>query len=411
MNYQNYLFVGIDTHKNQHTAAIINCFHQKLGTIEIPNNQSDFDQLIDEINSLNLNNKTLVFGLEDTQGLGRSLAQWLIQNNYQVKEVNPAYTKEQRSSSPNPDKSDPVDAEAIANVLYSKWNNLPNVQKDANFKALTQLNNQRANLIKQRTQVKTRLDNLIHQQYPNYKKFFSDPTGGKTALAFWEKFPHPSQLKYYGEKRLQKFLKNQARGISKDKASTILNLVNKNKPVDKAVETRISIIPMLVEQLRLLNKQLEKINAKLKVAVEQTSYKLTTMPGINYKLAAKFIAEIGDISRFDSADQLARYAGLAPARKNSGTFNRHISKKYGCRQLNSAFHILAQQQVTTNHGKPRNPVAYKYYQKKLAEGKPRKIAFTCLQRRLVDIIYAMMRDKSAYKMPKVPEYEILDKAS
>jgi hypothetical protein len=34
------------------------------------------------ISKLNHNDKTLVFGLEDTQGLGASLAQWLLDKNY-----------------------------------------------------------------------------------------------------------------------------------------------------------------------------------------------------------------------------------------------------------------------------------------------------------------------------------------
>ena len=63
--------------------------------------------------------------------------------------------------------------------------------------------------------------------------------------------------------------------------------------------------------------------------------------------------------------------------------------------------MLAIQQIgTTRNGKPKNPAAYQYYQKKLNEGKSRKSALVCLQRRLVDIIYAMMRDKSAYKLPQ-----------
>ncbi|SKA09080.1 transposase [Selenihalanaerobacter shriftii] len=60
---------------------------------------------------------------------------------------------------------------------------------------------------------------------------------------------------------------------------------------------------------------------------------LTTMPGISYNLATKFITEIGYINRFDSADKLARYAGLSPAEHSSGKSNRTSRKKYGCRNL------------------------------------------------------------------------------
>lgn len=410
MNYQEYLFVGVDTHKNQHTAMVINCFHQNLGSVEISNIPSSFEKLITRLKALSPNEKTLAFGLEDTQGLGRSLAQWLNRKGYTVKEINPALTKRERDHKPNPDKSDEVDAEAIANVLLSEWNKLPTIRKDANFKAIRQLDNHRENLVKQKTQLKNRLHTLIHQQYPHYQKFYSDPFG-KTALAFWESFPHPAELKHYGEKRLNKFLKNQAKNISNSKAKTILSLVNKDSKQDISTDTRNLLIPMLIKQLRLIRKHLDEIDAKLKAAVQKSQYKLTTMPGINYKLAAKLISNIKNIDRFNSADKMARYAGLVPSKYSSGKSSNFISKKYGNRDLNQAFYSLAIQQIGKyRNGRVKNPVAYNYYQKKLAEGKPRKVALTCLQRRLVDIIYAMMRDRSAYKLPEIPDYKVLNKA-
>jgi transposase len=412
MNYQDYLFVGVGTHKNQHTAVVINCFHQKLGVVETPNNPSDFDEFIKELKTLTPNQETLVFGLEDTQGLGRSLAQWLVKRDYKVKEVNPALTKRERQHSPNPDKSDQVDGEAIANVLLAQWDELPTIHEDSNHKAIKQLNNHLRGLVKQRTQIKNQLHNLIHQQYPNYEEFFSKPFKVKTALAFWKKFPHPNNLKHYGEKRLQKFLKKQTKNISNDKASKILSLVDKDQEQDVSVKARNKLIVMLIEQLRLINQQLEKIKAELKEAVDNSPYQLTTMPGISYSLAAQFIAEIGNINRFTSADQLARYSGLAPAEHSSGKSSHTSHKKYGCRNLNHTFYMLALQQIgTTRNGKPKNPVAYNYYQKKLAEGKSGKSALVCLQRRLVDIIFAMMRNKTAYKLPEIPDYDILNKAS
>jgi hypothetical protein len=82
VKYQNYFFVGVDTHKAQHTAVMINCFHQSIGFTTTPNDPQYFQNFIDQLNSMNHNNKTLVFGLEDTQGLGASLAQWLLDKNY-----------------------------------------------------------------------------------------------------------------------------------------------------------------------------------------------------------------------------------------------------------------------------------------------------------------------------------------
>ncbi|MCK8826608.1 IS110 family transposase, partial [Natroniella acetigena] len=63
MDYQNTLFVGVDTHKNQHTAVVVNCFHQKIGEVEIANNPTCFTKLIDKINSFDSDQKDIIFGL------------------------------------------------------------------------------------------------------------------------------------------------------------------------------------------------------------------------------------------------------------------------------------------------------------------------------------------------------------
>lgn len=410
MEHQNYVFVGVDTHKNQHTACVLSCFHQNLGLTQTPNNPAYYESFIQNINSFKSPDKKLIFGLEDTQGLGHSLSQWLLDQGYTVKEVNPALTKRERHHSANPDKSDEIDAEAIANVLLTDFNELPDALYDANFKAIRQLNNQRQTLVKEQTKLKNRFHNLIHQQYPAYEKFFSDHFG-KTAMAFYEEFSHPADLKYYAEKRLQKFLKDQAKCIGNDKAATILSLVDKDKKKTADAEARDTIIRSIIKHLRLLSKSLEKINNQLEKAVEKSQYQLTTMPGIDFKLAAMFISNIKNIDRFESASKLARYAGLAPVEHSSGNSKNLSYQKYGCRDLNHAFYMLAFQQIGgTRNGKIKNPISYKYYQKKLKEEKSQKVALTCLERRLVDIIYAMMRDRSAYKLPKNIDYEVLDKA-
>jgi len=68
--------------------------------------------------------------------------------------------------------------------------------------------------------------------------------------------------------------------------------------------------------------------------------------------------------------------------------------------LNAIFHNLAVQQIQVAKGdnkKQRNPVFYEYYQRKLAEGKTKKQALICVMRRLVNIIYSMMKHKTEYR--------------
>ena len=60
MNFQEHLFVGVDTHKNNHSAAVINFFHQTLTNLSVPNNAACFADFIDQLEALGHNDETLV---------------------------------------------------------------------------------------------------------------------------------------------------------------------------------------------------------------------------------------------------------------------------------------------------------------------------------------------------------------
>ncbi|MCG7410898.1 hypothetical protein MH117_26300 [Paenibacillus sp. ACRRX] len=68
--------------------------------------------------------------------------------------------------------------------------------------------------------------------------------------------------------------------------------------------------------------------------------------------------------------------------------------------MKSIFHNLAVQQIQVAKGKnkkQRNPLMYEFYQRMLAEGKTKKQALICVMRRLVNIIYGMMKNKTEYR--------------
>ena len=134
-----------------------------------------------------------MFGIEHSGGLGRPCAQWLAVQEYLVKGVNPLLSRDQRRRRPHPDKTDEQDALAIAQVLISEFDSLPVVEEDSYYRALRELSHRRDQLVKNRTRCKNQLHKLIHDNYPDYKRFFSCAFG-KAALAFWHEYPHPSSL-------------------------------------------------------------------------------------------------------------------------------------------------------------------------------------------------------------------------
>ena len=75
---ENFIYVGIDLHKETHTAVMIDCYNQKLGEITFPNRPADFPKLVTKVKKCNTDAKEVVYGLENAYGYGRPLAVWLI---------------------------------------------------------------------------------------------------------------------------------------------------------------------------------------------------------------------------------------------------------------------------------------------------------------------------------------------
>jgi hypothetical protein len=51
----------------------------------------------------------------------------------------------------------------------------------------------------------------------------------------------------------------------------------------------------------------------------------------------------------------------------------------------------------SSSGKPRHPVFREYFEQKVKEGKAKQQALICIARRLVRIIYGMMKTKTEYR--------------
>ena len=100
-----------------------------------------------------------------------------------------------------------------------------------------------------------------------------------------------------------------------------------------------------------------------------------------------------DITRFSSSSKLAKFCGIAPTEKKA------VEGKKSIRNQNTAISLFTLLSILwllphisrTRNGRDKNPISRAYYLKKISEGKTKKEAITCLARRLVDLIYAVMR--------------------
>lgn len=97
---EQYLYVGIDLHKETHLAVILNCWNEFQGKLQFDNRPSEFHKLVELVNkkckelSKKDNSGILyepIYGLENAYGYGRSLALYQNQLHEQLVHAYPRY--------------------------------------------------------------------------------------------------------------------------------------------------------------------------------------------------------------------------------------------------------------------------------------------------------------------------------
>lgn len=397
----NSIYVGVDLHKEQHTAVAVDCFLEQLKAITFENRPSAFEKVITELKEV-AKGKTIIFGLEDVGGNGRSFALYLIGEGFVTKSVNAALAESYRKGTPQYQKNDEVDAFYVANALVMKYNTLPDADPQDLYWTLAQIVKQRRSLVKEQSIAKIKLNEQLKHHYPSYKKFFSK-IDGKGALYFWEKYPSPRCLDGISLEELAKDLRGATRNaISTKKCRTIMEMIHSDgKTTEGFQEFRDELVRSHVRRIKYLSGEIGHLEDELEKIQAHFNHQLQTIPGISLVMASEILTEVGDINRFSSSAKLAKFAGIAPISFGSAGKANTTKNKQGNRKLNGIFFLLAMQSVQIRNKKARNPSFYNYYQKKISEGKCKKQAMIAVMRKLVNIVYGMLKNGSTYRMPNV----------
>jgi transposase len=358
INRRETLFVGIDVHKDTHTAVGLTPFGEKVFEMKIGNGLEDFISLVEKTNvEANKSGLTPSFGLEDVHSWGERLSSFLSEEGLTVVSVAPVLVDHLRSKTTHPEKSDSLDAQGVAKVMIQRIDTLPVyklTEKAQKAKQIREISLEREYLVKERARLKNQLHILLHRIHnTEYRTKFKDPFSMK-ALRHWK------------------------RSIPKN--------------TDAILEQRMK---RAVRRLLDLRKEIQEIEKELGILMNESGYAIATASGCGTVIAAELIGEIGDINRFHSPGALAKYAGCAPREHSSGKTTRWRKTRSGNRRLNRAFHRMALSQISRSG----NDAARTYFQRKISEGKTKAQSLVCLRRQLVNVVRMLMKHKTEYRWP------------
>ena len=122
---------------------------------------------------------------------------------------------------------------------------------------------------------------------------------------------------------------------------------------------------------------------------------LSSVDGIGKNTSSSFIAEVGDIDKFQSAKQLIAFAGTDPSVKQSGTSihsNGKISKR-GNAHLRRTVWLMAVCVIRCN------PYFKTYFQKKINEGMKYKKAVIATANKLLRVLFALLKNRTPFVYP------------
>jgi len=154
-----------------------------------------------------------------------------------------------------------------------------------------------------------------------------------------------------------------------------------------------------LRQIDVNTKEIKQLEKDITAFMDNFECTLTSMSGIDVVAAAQLLTLIGDIRRFPTAAKLARYAGIAPVTYASGQSDKQFADSRGNRALNAAIYLLAVRLITTATGTVVNSFIREYYHRKLSQGKTKRQALKCVQRRLINIIWRMLMYNEVYVNP------------
>lgn len=381
-------YIGIDLAKRSHSAAVVGGDGRRLVRgFSFPNSSEGFRALLERLAKVGATCDDSRVCLEATGHYGRNLISFLEAHGYEVFEVNPLLTANwRRATSVRKVKNDAVDAQALALWLLA-GNPTRRKSRNGGSDDLRSLARSRTSLSHMIGDCKRRAAAILDVTFPELHGFFADDFGA-AARAILGRWQSAEALSHARLDSIRKEVREAGGRLSEARASELRGLARSS--VGTASAALAFQLRQLLAQIEFTKGQMAELDAELARMVEGSP--ITTIPGVGTVCGAVILGEYGDVSRFPDASKMVAFAGCDPSVFESGEFvgsRAHMSKR-GSPYLRWALWIAA------DRARIYDPVLRAYYRKKRSEGKCHKVAVSAVVRKLVAIIYAVLRDDKPY---------------
>ncbi|MGF7060787.1 transposase [Brassicibacter mesophilus] len=340
--------------------------------------------------------------LEATGNYSKPITSYFMSHGYDVIVLNPLQTHELKKKTIRKVKTDPVDTNRIAKVYYLN-SFVPAKLPDSIISNLRTACRHYEGFNFLYTEAILRLRSILDVVFPNYDKLFSS-VSSKISLNFLSNFNTPEDVLNANFEELVQHLRvrGRAKSWSVEKAKLIVETAKESLPDNTSQQSNVYALEQYINLLTCIQSILTDIRDQMiNFAKLSPSYELLlSIPGVGDMTASTILSEIGDITRFPTEKQIVAFAGIDPSVYQSGTFrasNNKISKR-GSTYLRKALYQSTCAGIYRRSSGYANTTLRAYYDKKIAEGKPSKVAIIATSNKLLRIIYAILKSGKTFNL-------------
>lgn len=391
--------VGMDISKGKSTV----CIRGTDGSIlrqpfEILHTEEDLDSLCILLADLSCEQEVRVV-MEATGVYHLPVLLALQEAGFFVSVVNPLLMKKFAAQSIRRGKNDKRDAIKIAAYGLEKWYQLePFSPQQEIYEDLRLLGRQYQHYIGQKIRNRQNLVCLLERAMPGVcgllQSSHTGQNGKDKLLDFVEEYWHWDNVTAMDEEAFVCSYRDWAKAhgyhTSEQKARAIYAAAKRSRPTLPSTRPCCRFLLVnAVAALRSSAANAEAVFAQMEaLAVQLPEYEtVRAMDAVGDVLAARLIAEIGDVRRFRSAGALVAYAGIDAPEFQSGTFaanQRHISKRGSSLLRKTGYEVMQ----SLKRLKCEQSTVYQYMLRKEQEGKPKKVAKIAALNKFLRIYYA-----------------------
>ncbi len=338
--------IGVDTHTDTHTAAIVNSTGILLHTLTVPTTEDGYGQILDAILT-HAPGPRVAWAIEGTGSYGAGLTHLLEDTPGEVLEIRAVPRPRGQS------KNDTTDAYTIARTALAQDTHA-RPRTGQTREALRVLTLTRDLDVKTRT----RMINMFKSLILTAPDPVRDKFRGQTST---EQLKIPSQLR-------------APKNATEDLTTTIT-----------ALQTTATAIKDLSTRITTTEKEIHRL-----IATHAPT--LLALYGLGPLSGARILLAFSHPGRFPTDAAFAALAGTSPLEASSGRTTRYRLNRTGDRQLNAAIHRIMHTRKTHHH-----PETTAYITRRTAEGKTPKEIDRLLKRYLTRTLYRLLEN-----MPPMP---------